>query len=209
MTKSARVLITVFLLTTGVPAAWGIRGAAVGDPTLVDVQAAFATASNAHTRYVAFAQKADQEGYGEVASLFRAAARAEQVQAGNYAGFLKKMGASTDANRVDLVVDSTSDNLELSVKAEAHDRDRLYTQFIQRAQAHGDLAAVKFFDYAVKAANEHHRLFAEAYRNLEKLSGTSRKTFYVCAECGLTSSTLDFESCPCCFNTNEKFVEVN
>ena len=209
MMKSAKVLIAVLLLATGVTAAWGIRGTAVGDPTRVDLQAAFAAASNAHTRYLAFAQKADQEGYGEVASLFRAAARSEQIQAGNYAGLLKKMGASTDAKPTELVLGPTSDNLELSVKAEAHDRDRLYTQFIQRAQAHRDLAAVKLFDYAAKAANEHHRLFAEAYRNLEKLSGTTRKTFYVCAECGLTSSTLNFESCPCCFNASEKFVEVN
>jgi rubrerythrin len=209
MTKSARVLIAVLLLTTGVTAAWGIRGTAVGHPTFVDLQAAFTAASNAQIRYLAFAQKADQEGYGEVASLFRAAARSEQIQAGNYAGFLKKIGASVDPELDEPVVKSTSDNLERSIKAEAHERERLYPQFIQRAQAHGDLVAVKAFDNTVKAANEHHRLFAEAFRNLEKLSGTSRKTFYVCAECGLTSSTLDFESCPCCFDASKKFIEVN
>ena len=209
MKKYASVLTLMLLFLTMVGAAYAVQNPPVADRTLENFQTAFNGESNAHVRYVAFATKADQEGYGEVASLFRAAARSEQIQAGNYAGFLKKIGASVDPELDEPVVKSTSDNLELSIKAEAHERERLYPQFIQRAQAHGDLVAVKAFDNTVKAANEHHRLFAEAFRNLEKLSGTSRKAFYVCAECGLTSSTLDFESCPCCFDASKKFIEVN
>jgi hypothetical protein len=58
--------------------------------TLENMQAAYNGESNAHARYLAFAKPADQEGYGEVASLFRAAARAEEIHPGNHAVVIKK-----------------------------------------------------------------------------------------------------------------------
>src|ERR1019366_4733743 len=58
-----------------------------------NLQMAFNGESNAHHRYVAFAKKADDEGYGEVASLFRAAARAEEIHASNHSAVIRKLGA--------------------------------------------------------------------------------------------------------------------
>src|SRR5512138_2292721 len=66
--------------------------------TLDNLQAAFNGESNAKARYLAFAQKAETEGYGKVASLFRAAARAEDIHANNHAEVIRKLGAKPTAD---------------------------------------------------------------------------------------------------------------
>ena len=68
---------------------------ATASTTLQNMQTAFNGESNAHLRYLAFAEQADRESYGEVASLFRAAARAEEVHASNHAEVIKGMGADS------------------------------------------------------------------------------------------------------------------
>src|SRR5450756_995798 len=87
-------------------------GAAAATTTLDNLQAGFNGESNAHSRYLAFAEKADQEGYGEVASLFRAAAKAEEVHAANHAAVIKKMGGTAQAKIETPVVKSTKENLD-------------------------------------------------------------------------------------------------
>jgi rubrerythrin len=67
-------------------------------PTLENLQAAFNGESNARAKYLAFAAKADEEGYAPVASLFRAAAAAEAIHAESHARVIKKMGATPVAN---------------------------------------------------------------------------------------------------------------
>ena len=71
------------------------NGAMAATKTLDNLQAGFNGESNAHARYLAFAEKADQEEYGEVASLFRAAAKAEEFHAANHAAVIKKSGRYT------------------------------------------------------------------------------------------------------------------
>ena len=73
------------------------NGAMAATKTLDNLQAGFNGESNAHARYLAFAEKAGQEGYGEVASLFRAAAKAEEVHAANHAGVIKTLGGTPQA----------------------------------------------------------------------------------------------------------------
>ena len=85
---------TVLALTLALIALPG--GATAATTTLDNLQAGFNGESNAHSRYLAFAEKADQEGYGEVASLFRAAAKAEEVHATNHAAVIKKMGGTPE-----------------------------------------------------------------------------------------------------------------
>jgi rubrerythrin len=63
-----------------------------------NLQNAFAGESQANRRYLAFAQKAEVEGYSQVAKLFRAAAEAETVHAALYQKALESLGqnAATD-----------------------------------------------------------------------------------------------------------------
>src|SRR3974390_2910976 len=86
--------------------------------TLENMQAAYNGESNAHARYLAFAKQADSEGYGQVASLFRAAARAENIHATNHAAVIQVLGAVPQARVEDPIVKSTSENLEAAIKGE-------------------------------------------------------------------------------------------
>ena len=118
-------------------------GATAATTTLDNLQAGFNGESNAHSRYLAFAEKADQEGYGEVASLFRAAAKAEEVHAANHAAVIKKMGGTPEAKIETPVVKSTKENLEAAIKGESYERDTMYPEFLKQARAEGNRDAVQ------------------------------------------------------------------
>ncbi len=67
--------------------------AAGNEITIKNLLAAFEGESNAHVKYIAFADRADEDGLHGAASLFRAAGRAEQIHAANHARVIKQLGA--------------------------------------------------------------------------------------------------------------------
>jgi rubrerythrin len=103
------------------------------DKTLENLQAAYNGESNAHAKYTLFAKKADAEGYCQVASLFRAAARAEQIHAQNHARVIRKLGAEPVATIEAHPVKSTRENLQTAIAGETYERDTMYPAFIQEA----------------------------------------------------------------------------
>ena len=185
------------------------NGAMAATKTLDNLQAGFNGESNAHARYVAFAEKADQEGYGEVASLFRAAAKAEKVHAANHAVAIKQMGGTAQAKIETPVVKSTKENLEAAIKGESYERDTMYPEFLKQARAEGNRDAVQTFNYAKTAEAEHAKLYSEALNNLPKLKGSKAKDYFVCTVCGYTTSQMDFSKCPSCFTHKDKYEKVS
>ncbi|MFP5206972.1 MAG: rubrerythrin family protein [Acidobacteriota bacterium] len=177
--------------------------------TLENMQAAFNGESNAHLRYLAFAQRAESEGYGEVASLFRAAARAEEIHAANHAEVIKEMGATPQAHIDTLTVQSTRENLETALKGETWERDTMYPGFEKQAQSDDNARALRSLNYARAAETEHARLFTEALANLPNLKGTTHTVFYVCPTCGFTMRDASFAKCPTCFTAKGAFELVS
>ena len=175
--------------------------------TMADLQAAFNGESNAHARYLAFAKKADAEGYGGVASLFRAAARAEEIHAGNHAAVIKKFGGVPQAKLEMRVVKSTPLNLKEAIQGETYERDQMYPRFIQQAKADANPDAVRTFQFALAAEAEHAKLYADALENLASMKAS--RTFYVCPVCGHTTPKLDSERCPTCATPKEHFEQVS
>ncbi len=184
-------------------------GAQAATTTLQNMQTAFNGESNAHARYLAFAQKADSEGYGEVASLFRAAARAEQIHAGNHAEVIKQLGATPQAKIETPDVKSTRENLEAAIKGETYERDTMYPEFLSQAKRDRNTAAVKSLNFAKTAEAEHAKLYSAALTNLDSLKGSKSMTFFVCPKCGFTVRELSFAKCPSCFTPKEKFEKVS
>lgn len=184
------------------------RVALAAPTTLDNMQAAFNGESNAHARYLAFAKRADVEGYGQVASLFRAAARAEEVHASNHAVVIKKMGAVPQAKIDAPNVKSTRENLQAAIKGETYERDVMYPEFLKKARLDRNRDAVKSLNYAKTAEAEHSKLYSEALNSLDQLKGSKNEAFYVCPNCGFTARTLPQEKCPSCFTPKEKFEKV-
>ena len=188
MGKFAYTVLALTLALIALPS-----GATAATTTLDNLQAGFNGESNAHSRYLAFAEKADQEGYGEVASLFRAAAKAEEAQA--------KIETP--------VVKSTKENLEAAIKGESYERDTMYPEFLKQARAEGNRDAVQTFSYAKTAEAEHAKLYSEALNNLANLQGSKAKDYFVCTVCGYTTPQLDFPKCPSCFSHKDKYEKVS
>jgi len=177
--------------------------------TLENLQSAFNGESNAHARYLAFAQKADEEGYALVASLFRAAAKAETIHAKSHSEVIKKMGAVPKANIEKVEVKSTKENLETAIKGETYEKDTMYPEFIKIAKEEKNMDALQSFNYAKTAEIEHAKLYSDALKNLDSLKGAKKIDYYVCTVCGFTTTKIDFAKCPSCFNAVDKFIKVN
>ncbi len=178
------------------------------DKTLANLQEAFNGESNAQARYLAFAEKADQEGSAKVASIFRAAARAESIHAANHAEVITSMGANPTAKVVAPTVMTTAENLKAAIEGESYERDTMYPEFIATAKAEGSKAALRSFNFAIDAEGGHARLYADALQNLKSMGGKSIE-LYVCPVCGRTELKLAGEKCPVCFTDNTKFIAVS
>lgn len=176
--------------------------------TMDNLQTAYNGESNAHARYLAFAKQADKEGYGEVASLFRAAARAEQVHAMNHAAVIGELGGVAKADVQEPVVKTTRENLEEAIKGESYERDTMYPDFLKQARSDRNTRAVRTLNLAKSAESEHAKLYTAALSNLEKLKGSKSLTYFVCPVCGFTARETNFKECPSCFTSKDEFEKV-
>jgi rubrerythrin len=204
-----RILYQVPKFTISLFTMFVLAGTANAATTLENMQAAFKGESNAHVRYLAFAQRAASEGYGEVASLFRAAARAEQIHAANHAAVIKEMGGVPQSHIETLTVKSTRENLETAIQGESYERDSMYPEFLNQARADRNTRAIRSLNYARTAEIEHAKLYTAALRDLDHLKGTDHAYFYVCPTCGFTVRETNFEKCPSCFTEKEYFEFVS
>lgn len=176
--------------------------------TLDNLMAAFSGESNANARYLEFAKKADSEGYPSVASLFRAAAQAEKIHAGNHAEVIKKMGGTPKADIQKVAVKSTKENLEAAIKGETYEKDVMYVEFLQQAKAESNKAAIRTFNFAKNVETVHAGLYTEAAAKLATLKGTKNQ-YFVCPVCGNTFSAAGEAKCPICFTPKEKFISIS
>jgi rubrerythrin len=204
----ARKFAVLISLTFAVSAAFALAGVANAAATLENMETAFNGESNAHVRYLAFAQRAESEGYGEVASLFRAAARAEEIHAENHAQVIREMGGVPQTRMETLTVKSTRENLEAAIKGESYERDTMYPDFIQQARADSKVRAAGSLNYARAAETELAKLFSATLAKLDHLKGANHAYFYVCATCGFTTREKDFPKCPSCFMREQSFEMV-
>jgi rubrerythrin len=199
------------VLTGAALIGWACAGhAAEAKPaaTLENLMKAFDGESNAHARYLAFAKKADEEGYGQVAGLFRAAATAEEIHFKNHAEVIKKLGGTAKADVKAAEVKTTKENVEAALKGESYERDTMYPEFIATAEKEGVKKAVETFTEAKGAEAAHAKLYQEVLANLDAWKG-GKKDFFVCPECGNTVLALTFENCPICGNSKGKFLKIN
>lgn len=197
-----------------VPVAEGVAAipqapaAPVEKTTLDNLQAAFNGESNANARYLAFAKQAEAEGYGKVASLFRAAARAEQVHFEWHAKLIKGLGAVPTANIEAPVVKTTTENLQAAMEGEIYENTVMYPEFLAKAEADGNKDAADAFEDAEKAEGVHAALYKDALANLKKWKG-KKSDFYVCPVCGNVVERVNFKSCPICGESKRRFMTVS
>jgi len=161
--------------------------------TQKNLEEAFAGESQANRKYLVFAEKADQEGYKQVAKLFRAAADAETVHAKNH---IRVMGG----------VGKTIDNLKSAIAGETHEFKEMYPKFIEEAKKeNASDAVILSLDVASRVERIHASLIKKALDNLGKNKETD---YYVCQICGHTVEGEAPDKCPICNAPKEMFNKV-
>jgi len=181
--------------------------------TVENLLAAYEGESNAHAKYTAFAVKADAEGWHGAASLFRAAARAEQIHAANHARIVKHLGGQAKCEIHAVDVKSTLENLNAALAGETYEVEKMYPGFLKEAAAQKNTAAIRTFEFALEAEKTHARLYSDAIALVEAGNKDSwvsaARTFYVCAVCGYTSETPEeHDRCPVCNTLWERFEKI-
>ena len=160
-----------------------------------NLQSAFAGESQANRRYLFFAEKAEKEGYPQVARLFRAAAEAETVHARNH--FIAMDG-----------IGSTEDNLNAGVIGEHWEFTRMYPGFIADARAEQYRRAQISFEWADKVERVHYDHFQAALKAFKKKQEIKDEPYFVCQVCGNTVAGEAPEKCPICNTPRDKFKKV-
>ena len=163
--------------------------------TMDNLAEAFAGESQANMKYQAYAEKAEKDGYAQVARLFRAAAAAEKVHAHNH---LRSMGGVTDS----------AGNLEDAVEGEGYEFRKMYPPFLEEAEKEGNEKAARSFRYALAVEEIHHGLYSRALESIRGGEDLPEKKVYVCSVCGNTVEEEPPEKCPVCGVPKEKFFLV-
>ena len=161
--------------------------------TSQNLQEAFAGESQASRKYHHFAAAAEKEGFKQVAKLFRAAALAETIHAGNH---LKAMGG----------LNSTKENLKAAIEGENYEVVSMYPAFIKAAEEEDNKQALRVFEYAWEVEKEHEVLYRQALDSLD--SGQEEVDYYVCPICGHTHVGKPESACPVCGYPAEKFIRA-
>jgi len=139
--------------------------------TLTNLRIAYGAEENAHIKYLAFATSSEEEGYRPVASLLRAAARAAELQAGNYADLTRGLDASPAMCPQRPLVKSATKNLWAAIDAGIYERDEMYPRFVSQAQHDGIATASNIFRFAQAMEAEHAMLLGLILHELDGRGG--------------------------------------
>jgi rubrerythrin len=162
--------------------------------TIENLTEAFAGESEAYQKYMAFAKKAESDGFPNVAQLFRTTAEAERVHAEGHLKALEKIA-------------DTSENLQAAIAGETYEYKEMYPPMLEEAEKDGHKAK-RMFGYAVEAEAVHARLYQLALDCVQRGEDLTETQFYLCPICGHIELGAAPEACPICRAKGSMFVMV-
>jgi rubrerythrin len=130
--------------------------------TLENLKDAFAGESQANRRYLYFAQKADVEGYNDVAAVFRSTAEGETGHAHGHLEFMEEVGDPATGKPIG----ATDLNLAASVAGETHEYTDMYPGMARTAREEGFDEIADWFETLAKAERSHAGRFQKALDGL-------------------------------------------
>ena len=164
------------------------------DPQLEKrLREAFAGEAQASVRNLAYAHKAQEEGYAQVALLFKAVAEAERVHADEYLKYLEGVAAGTE------------DNLKRAFESEIRVKQDIYPELVKEAFRLGREDVAWSFIRARDVEARHADLYKDA---LNALVNDRQLDFHVCTVCGYVFDDAPPEECPVCRSPRDKFKKI-
>lgn len=153
------------------------------------IRQAYAGEAKAVLRLKAFAEKADEEGYSQLARLFRVISFSEEIHGRRALRLLREIG-------------TTEENLTESFESEEKVAGVAYAEFVKIAEEAGDRASALYFSQSKDVEDVHAKLYKEA---MDDLLEERETTYYVCTVCGYVSDGVLPDQCPICGVKKEKF----
>lgn len=161
-----------------------------------NLKAAFAGESQANRKYLAFAKKADQDGFPGIAKLFRAAADAETVHA------LRELGDLGG-------IKDTLSNVQAAIEGETYEYTTMYAEFVEDAKAEENKEALKTFTWAKAVEEIHANYYKKALAAAQNSEDLRSKGLWVCQKCGNIVEGEAPDRCPVCGHPKEYFKAID
>jgi rubrerythrin len=160
--------------------------------TETNLQAAFAGESQAHMKYLNFADKAEKEGLPNVARVFQAASFSEQIHASNHLRTLEG-------------IQGTIANLDGAFGGETFEIEHMYPDYMAVAEKQGEKKALRSMNAALEAEKVHAKLYSAAKQSVAAGKDVATVDIWVCTACGFTMEGEPPEACPVCKAPKSKF----
>ena len=164
----------------------------MGKMTKANLEAAFAGESQAHMRYLAFADKAEKDGFPNIARMFWAIAYAERVHATNHLKALDGIG-------------KTEENLQAAIDGENFEVDEMYPAYKAVAELQGNRKAIRSMDWAMEAEKVHAEMYGNARETALAGNDPEANDIYICGVCGWTVQGEVPDKCPICGVSHDRF----
>jgi len=152
---------------------------------------AYTGEAKAALRLKIFAKRAEQDGYPQMARLFRVIAVSEEIHGERGLRMLRE-------------IKNTEENLNEAFESETQVAGVAYDNFIKMANEAGEEAAARIFSESRDVEDFHARLYKEAMGHLMEERET---TYYVCKVCGYPSGGVLPDECPVCGAGKDQFFE--
>ena len=168
---------------------------------------AFGGESQAHMRYVHFANQAKNEQFNNVARLFRAIAHAEYVHAGDHFQELKHLNGGFVANSMAAFgLGDSEKNLKLAIAGETYEIEEMYPTYIEVAKFQGENGAQRSFEWSYGTEKMHKMLYEKALKSVNSGKDIDLGPIQVCEICGYTLEGEAPDICPICSALKDKFT---
>ena len=178
--------------------------------TIQNMKDAFKGETTANAKYAAFSKKASEEGYPEIAMLFKAASGAELIHANNHKVVLERMGEKIPVLTPEFSIGTTMENLKNAIEGESYEINTIYPNFIKDANAAGNYMAQISLTYAYKVEQKHRDFYKTALKALEDGNVKSLPSvYYLCPTCGNTYATSAPPRCEISMTNSKLFIKVD
>jgi rubrerythrin len=170
---------------------------------------AFTGETTASAKYAAYSKKAQEEGFPQIAMLFKAASASEKIHANNHQAVLEDLGAKIPDVKPAFTVKTTQENLKDAIAGESYEISTMYPEFLTNAKTVGSQMAMISLNYAYKTEQKHKLLYDKA---LSALQSNEVKIlsmeYYVCPTCGNTYDAKPPKRCGISMTNADKFVRI-
>jgi rubrerythrin len=186
-----------------------VTGTDAKSKNIENMQAAFKGETTASAKYAAYSKKAEQEGYHQIALLFKAASASENIHANNHKSVMQESGITVPVIKPEYNVKTTKENLQDAIAGETYEVTNMYPEFITAANEAGDQMALISLNYAYKTEKKHKAFYEAA---LTALQNNTVKllpaVYYVCPTCGNTYENAAPARCGISMTNGNKFIKI-